>query len=303
MPYAWTHMIFGDTVLEKGGFPPPGDEKMFHLGCQGPDFLFFHRFWPWVKDDRVSRLGSAMHLRRCGPFLRDLIEEAKEKTSIRDAVTGFITHHILDRTTHPYIHYRAGYEGYNHQRMEVTIDTLVARKLAGIETWRTPLAPRIDMGPSLPEVWTDVFDRLARKHYPEETENIRREELNEAYRDMLKALRIFYDPWGIKRALTLGKIDPFRHTPYFPHRDYLNESESEWRHPAVPEETHRESFWTLWERALEEATGIVRKTREYWSSSEKAFPETLRRAIGNISYDTGKDCDLNLVNKAADPIF
>ena len=52
------------------------------------------------------------------------------------------------------------------------------------------------MGPSLPEVWTDVFDRLARKHYPEETENIRREELNEAYRDMLKALRIFYDPWG-----------------------------------------------------------------------------------------------------------
>ncbi|MFS8512995.1 MAG: hypothetical protein LOD87_04670 [Planifilum fulgidum] len=303
MPYAWTHMIFGDTVLEKGGFPPPGDEKMFHLGCQGPDFLFFHRFWPWVKDDRVNRLGSAMHLRRCGPFLRDLIEAAKGEASIRDAVTGFITHHVLDRTTHPYIHYRAGYEGYNHQRMEVTIDTLVARRLAGIETWRTPLAPRIDVGPILPEPWTDTLDRLARKHYPEETEHIRREELNEAYRDMLKALRIFYDPSGIKRALTLGKIDPFRHTPYFPHRDYLNESESEWRHPAVPEETHRESFWTLWERALEEATGIVRKTREYWSSSEKAFPETLRRAIGNISYDTGKDCDLNLVNKAADPIF
>jgi len=187
--------------------------------------------------------------------------------------------------------------------MEVTIDTLVARRLAGIETWRTPLAPRIDVGPTLPEPWTDTLDRLARKHYPEETEHIRREELNEAYRDMLKALRIFYDPSGIKRALTSGKIDPFRHTPYFPHRDYLNESESEWRHPAIPEETHRESFWTLWERALEEATCIVRQTRDYWSSSEEGFPETLRRAIGNVSYDTGKDCDLALVNRAADPIF
>jgi len=68
LPYAWTHMIFGDTVLEKGGFPPPGDEKIFHLGCQGPDFLFFHRFWPWVKDDRVNRLGSAMHLRHADRF-------------------------------------------------------------------------------------------------------------------------------------------------------------------------------------------------------------------------------------------
>ncbi len=302
MPYAWTHMIFGDTVLEKGDFPAPRDEKIFHLGCQGPDFLFFHQFWPWVKDERVSRLGSAMHLRRCGPFLRDLIEAAKDEAAIRDAVTGFITHHVLDRTTHPYIHYRAGYEGYNHQRLEVTIDTLVAQRLAGIKTWRTPLASRIDVGPTLPEPWAETLDRLARKHYPEEAEAIRRKELDEAYRDMLKALRIFYDPWGIKRALTFGKIDPFRHTPFFPDRDYLNESEEEWRHPAVPEETHRESFWTLWERALAEAIDIVKQTRDYWSA-EKEFPEGLRRAIGNISYDTGKDCDLALVNQASDPIL
>lgn len=303
MPYAWTHMIFGDTVLKKVGFPPPGDQKIFHLGCQGPDFLFFHRFWPWMKDKRVYHLGNAMHQRRCGPFLWDLIEAAKAEMSIRDAVIGFITHHILDRTTHPYIHYRAGYEGYNHQRIEVTIDTLVAQRIAGIKTWSTPLAPRIDVGPSLPEPWLETLNRLARKHYPEETKEIRREELNEAYRDMLTALRIFYDPTGIKRALTFGKIDPFRHTPFFPYRDYLNESESEWRHPAVPEETHRESFWTLWERALEETADILKQTRDYWTASEKTFPEPLRRAIGNISYDTGKDCDLGLVNRIADPLL
>ncbi len=56
----------------------------------------------------------------------DLIERAKNRDDqVRAFVFGFITHHILDRNTHPYIHYRAGYEGNDHQKLEVFIDTLM----------------------------------------------------------------------------------------------------------------------------------------------------------------------------------
>ena len=59
--------------------------QIFSLGCQGPDFLFYHNFLPWKKDKKLIELGSRMHKDACGPFLLELIHryEAEASTMLR----------------------------------------------------------------------------------------------------------------------------------------------------------------------------------------------------------------------------
>ncbi|PTM60053.1 zinc dependent phospholipase C family protein [Desmospora activa] len=300
MPNVWTHILFGRAALERAELPLPTDPIPFQLGCQGPDFLLYHNFWPWKRENHVNELGEAIHRRHCGPFLIDLIEACVDHPSIREYVYGFLTHHILDRRLHPYIVYHSGDGKYKHQKLEVIIDTLLAEGLQGIRTWRTPVYPRIDVGPTLPRQWVEILHFAARKHFPKESRAITPDTWNAAYRDMLKALRLFYDPWSIKSVLTLGSISPFRYRPIDSDTDYLNEREAEWIHPAQSDEKHRESFFTLWESALEECALLLCQTDAYWKG--KLSLETLSQNIGNLSYDTGKPCDSGLKNRVAEPI-
>lgn len=301
MPYAWTHILFGNHLIRQTQLPEPKNRPLFQLGCQGPDFFFFHRFWPWIKDKRGSVLGNLFHTRHCGPVLVDLIIAAKQVPSIRDYVAGFITHHILDRTTHPYIHYRAGYKKFKHQQLEVTIDTLVAKNLNNLEAWRSPLAPEIDVGYELPMELVEQMHQIACKHYPDAAQTFQPHEYSEAYHDMKKALSLFFDPSGVKLLLTFGFIRPFRHSRRIPARDFLNINQTTWVHPALPEEKYKESFWDLWEMAMDDGTAILPQVYAYWEKEERSR-EALLEMIGNRSYDHGKDCTLPLKLQLADPL-
>lgn len=300
MPNVWCHILFGRLALKQAELPLPADPIPFQLGCQGPDFLLYHNFWPWKRRKHVKHLGEAIHKHHCGPFLIDLIEFTRDHPSIRDYVCGFLTHHVLDRRTHPYIVYRSGNGKYKHQQLEVIIDTLLAERLQGIHTWKTPVVPWIDIGSSLPRQWVEVLHCTARKHFPEESRSITVESWNHAYQDMLKALRFFYDPWRIKWVLTLGYLSPFRYRPVRDGNDYLNEKMAEWIHPAQPDEKHRESFLMLWEAALAESSFLLGQVDAYWRGMLPL--ETLSHNLDNLSYDTGKPCDSGLKNRVAAPI-
>src|SRR5690606_505446 len=139
-------------------------------------------------------------------------------------------HYILDSFTHPYIHYRAGYKKFKHQKLEVIIDTLVAKKVHQVETWRTPLTPEIDIG-HLPEELVQLFHQTVQKYYPQMGTRFSIHHYDQAYQHMKKAFSLFYDPSGIKELFTFGLITPFRHKKKFPSFDYLNEEHRIWRHP------------------------------------------------------------------------
>ncbi|MFD1394499.1 hypothetical protein [Kroppenstedtia eburnea] len=297
MPNVWSHILFGDRVRKQAGLSAAGDLRSFHLGCQGPDFLLYHNFWPWKRDKSVSRLGGVIHQKHCGPFLMDLILAAAEHPGMRDYVSGFLTHHILDRRTHPYIIYKSGDGKYKHQKLEVIIDTLLAQRLEGIRTWKSPVVPRIDIGTSLPRQWVEVLQGAAQKHFPKETEPVLPHHWNEGYQDMKRALSLFHDPTGVKWLFTLGAISPFRYRPIRDGIDYLNESGEEWVHPHFPKEKHRESFLTLWESALREGADLLNRTIAFWKG--ETAEDTLCDLLGNISYDTGKDCS----SKKERPVF
>lgn len=311
MPNVWTHFLFGKALAERIGYSAatrtPELERTFHLGCQGPDFLFYHRFLPWQRSAGMPKLGGAMHSRRCGPFLLDLLSEMRGRPLDAPEVVfslGFLTHHILDRNAHPYVFYRSGFKKWDHQRFEVIIDTLVVRKLLGLETWNTPVWKQIDTGGKLPGDMAAIFNKLARTHYPEEAGPLTAADWNEACRDMIRAQRLFHDPSGLKRRLTLGQIEPLVYKRDILELDYLNESRQQWLHPSLEDERHTESFWDLWDLAMEDGLAAMNAALAYLQApeSDPDARSNLEAAIGDLSYETGKACTEGYRIVHADPL-
>jgi len=312
MPNIWTHNLFGDAAISNMGtrrwLDNPELKQIYHLGCQGPDFLFYHRFFPWQGQSALNNLGSRMHSEACGPVLLQMAETVRRRHVDLDDpltvyVTGFMMHHVLDRNMHPYIFCKSGSIKWDHQRFEVILDTLVVRKLLGIETWANPAWKQIDIGREFPPSVVEMLDHIAKDHYSDIAENIAMTQWNEAYRDMIKAQRIFHDPYGIKRVLTFGQIEPLVYKRKNPERDYFNDSRSTWRHPAVEHESSSASFWDIWEQAMEDAMQVLNAAFHYWSQPTEVNLEVLVAAISNLSYEHGKPVEEGLTIQFEEPIW
>ncbi|MEK4008029.1 zinc dependent phospholipase C family protein [Paenibacillus sp. FSL H3-0333] len=322
MPNIWMHIEFGQQLAGEFSSRFPclhlleQQQRLYNLGCQGPDFLLYHSFLPWRRDTGALHLGDQMHTQSCGPVLVDLWEAARrlEGTEAAQAqlyFLGFLTHHLLDRNLHPYINWKAGYKYRAHQRFEIDLDTLFMKRLHGMNTWQHAAWATIDTGARLPEPVYRILHATALKHYPETMDRLPAEIWQSAYRDMVLAQKCLYDPKGWKKAITWGRTRRLfsrKLTAREERLDYLNERHSRWRHPALYSEVQTESVWELWEAALAEGRTVLGAladwlgcTEDSASASRKLGQFTL--ALGNRSYDTGKDCSMNLQNQYAEPIW
>jgi hypothetical protein len=304
MPNIWTHLIFGQELLSKLGHESVWNDKqlrnVFNLGCQGPDFLFYHHFLPWQRDKKMSRLGSVMHQKACGPFLLDMVRSVQGRGIYNPAVLyvlGFMTHHVLDRNMHPYVFYKSGFKKWKHQRFEIIMDTLVVKKKLGIETWKTPAWKEIYVGEAFPMGIVPALTDAMAKSYPGLSAKIASEDWDDAYRDMIKAQRLFHDPTGMKRALTLGQITPLVYEKRPEPLDYMNEAGTTWNCPTSLDETYTHSAWDLWEQASEDGLKVIKAALQVLqggSSADGHLIAELEKSLGNLSYETGKDCDSGL---------
>ncbi|MDF2935171.1 MAG: hypothetical protein K0Q90_544 [Paenibacillaceae bacterium] len=303
MPNIWTHIIFGQEALRAVGrtewLDREAEGKLFSWGNQGPDPLFYYRFLPWSKDKRMNRLGNLIHEEQCGPFLAQLLRKAgmPEGECLRPYAAGFLLHHILDRNAHPYIFAKSGFKKWNHQRFEIILDTIVAEKLRGIDTWKTPVWQELALGKGS-VLFHDVpalLSELTVQLYPEATELVGVRQWQESFRDMLLALKLFHDPTGVKRVFTAGQITPFVYKRDNLPLDYCNEEKKPWRDPVEEEIIHHTGFWEHWEAAMEEAGKLLPLALDFMESgaanSRAAAAEAeLLRLLGNISYSTGRAC-------------
>ncbi|WP_330948558.1 zinc dependent phospholipase C family protein [Virgibacillus sp. MG-45] len=304
MPNIWTHMLFCEDVIDTiGNSPDPyfKYDSMLKLGAQGPDPFFYYNFWPWIKNEPVHEIGMQLHSNHCGPFLLDLITSAKAMDKeVRAYVFGFITHHILDRNTHPYINYRAGYNSNNHQRLEVIIDTIMMEKYHNLKTWKTPVYKEINVGTRLNASIVELLHETIQKHYPDIAKSSS-SYIQKAYRDMKLALKLLSDPYGWKNALLKSLVSAYSHQPVKNQVDYLNLAHTAWKHPATGE-ISTESFIDLYEKGRAEAIEIMTAVLLYWDSEKDIELDKIKALIGNISYDTGKPIELALENKYSEPI-
>lgn len=321
MPNIWMHIEYGQQLAGEFRSRLPflaqlhQHKRLYNLGCQGPDILLYHSFLPWSKDAGALRLGDLMHSQHCGPVLIDFWEHAKALEG-GDAVQaqlyflGFLTHHLLDQNLHPYINWKAGYKERDHQRFEIDLDTLFMKRLRGINTWQNCAWTQIDTGPQLPAPVHHILHSAALKHYPEAMSSLPAEIWHRSYRDMVLAHRCLYDPRGWKKALTWGRTRRLfsrRLSAQEQQLDYLNELHSEWRHSALYSEIRTESVWELWEEALLEGRAVLEALAAWLECTDPAAAgsklEQFIFVLGNRSYDTGKECSLNLRNQYAEPIW
>lgn len=309
MPNVWTHIYFGETVAEKAGYLIPSEDvkPYFRLGTQGPDPFFYHRFWPWIKEKPVETIGRKIHTESCGPFLMEMIRYGggahPGNFYVQAYILGFVTHHILDRNTHPYIIHRSGNEDNKHQRLEVIIDTLLMEELRGIKTWKTPVYQQIDVGKPLYEPIKDMLETLIAKFFPKTVANMPKRYVEDSYRDMLKALKLLYDPFGWKNKYFANQVSAFSYQKVTDNKDFLNRRRTQWLHPANKNEIHHESFDDLLRKAEDEGIRILRAILDYWNNGQEQNCKGIEKELGNLAYDTGKDCTLPLENRYFAPIL
>ncbi|MDC3413553.1 zinc dependent phospholipase C family protein [Aquibacillus sp. 3ASR75-11] len=301
MPNVWTHILFCEDMLEVIDTPPQHaqQEPFLNIGAQGPDPFFYYNFWPWKQGKLAHEIGSALHTYRCGDFLMDLIRGAKDAdVSTKAYVFGFVTHHVLDRNAHPFIHYHAGYEKNKHQKLEIIIDTVILERFRKLKTWKAPVYKEIDAGSFLHQGITDLLHHVIKKHYPFQLDNTY---IQKAYRDMKLALKVLYDPYGWKNTFFAPVISSFSHQSIKDDVDYLNESHHTWYHPATNEPSNK-SFLDIYECARAEGQVIMSELLYYWHKPSTQSEEKLRKLIQNISYDTGKPVELELKLQYCEPI-
>ncbi|GIO25662.1 zinc dependent phospholipase C family protein [Ornithinibacillus bavariensis] len=303
MPNIWTHMLFCEDMLDAISKPEniPSRSYILNLGAQGPDPFFYYNFWPWIKDASIPNIGNLLHRKKCGDFLMDIIVSAKDSsTEIKSYVFGFVTHHILDRIAHPFINYYAGYEGNNHSKYEIIIDTLMMERYKNLKTWKTPVYKEILLNKQQKNEIANFLYQAIRKHYPEVTESSS-SYIKKAFKDMKLALMILSDPYGWKNKLLKKVISAFSHQPITNHKDYLNLEHQTWYHPATKKPSTK-SFIDLYEQARIEGIEIMKKVIDYWYNNGTSR-EDLEGLIGDISYDTGLPLKLKLENQYSEPIL
>ncbi|WP_186579210.1 zinc dependent phospholipase C family protein [Aquibacillus kalidii] len=309
MPNIWTHILFCEELVDvtemATGFNRK-DEAYLNLGAQGPDPFFYYNFWPWKAKSPVNDIGLILHTEQCGKFLMNMIKGAKSGSrAIKAYVIGFVTHHILDRNTHPFIHYHAGYEKNKHQQLEIIIDTIMMERFKNLKTWRAPVYKEMDISRKLDYALINMLYQNIKKVYsPIGTP---KNYIQASFRDMILALKVLHDPHGWKNSILRSAISSFSHQPVSNNGvDYLNDNEQIWFHPATNEASTK-SFLTLYEQARAEGLEILPEIINYW---ERPFgtdvienESKLEKLIGNVSYDTGLPLDLNYSNQYARPII
>lgn len=303
MPNIWTHMLFCEDIVDAIGSPKsiPKHSYILNLGAQGPDPFFYYNFWPWMGDSQVNEIGSLLHTEKCGSFIIDLIDSVKEENDeLKSFVFGFVTHHILDRNAHPYIHYRAGYEGNKHSKFEIIVDTLMMERYKNLQTWKTPVYKEIHLNKKQKSDIANLLYLTIKKHFPKLEQNSKKI-IIKAFNDMKLALKLLADPHGWKNKLLKSTVSSFSHQPIIEETDYLNLKHNTWFHPATKNPSNQ-SFIDLYEQARIEGIEIMKKVIGYWGS-DGTSREDLISVIGDVSYDTGLPLELNMRNQYSDPII
>lgn len=139
MPAALTHFCFALEV-------EPHLTDAFRLGNQGPDPFFFYGMIPWKKRaeaKEIQDLAETLHktdfsLCYAKMWVKASEEENADKRKLlQDYVRGLLAHYCLDRTCHPYVFYRSGFDeegklaghySFAHKVFEALLDLSVAKK-------------------------------------------------------------------------------------------------------------------------------------------------------------------------------
>lgn len=279
MPSLITHDTFGQDVYRElfslvGG--TRDEAEAFLLGNQGPDPLFYSVACPWLRGSQD--LGNVMHdqlparlmeaLKNGLPFLTD-----GERPVARAYALGFLCHYTLDATMHPFIFSQqyalcdAGEPGLTrrnghevHAYIETELDEMVLFVKQGETVERfNPARDIIKGSRHMLDIVSKLYVYVAMAVYGRA---VPLDMFSSSVRAMRLGQRAFYSRSGLKRLL-MGKAEelvrPYSFCRAMSHLPveleesiFDNRERAQWADPFTGG-VSTESFWDLYERALDQA--------------------------------------------------
>jgi hypothetical protein len=314
MPSHFTHLLFAEEAL-RGALGEKAHEilsahgNLFRFGAQGPDFFYHNqRTMP-----TGIRYGVALHRHGYGSFVEALAREALRLASgpgsdLSAYILGFATHAPLDRVTHPFIGYFAGWEDpkeeasrrhyHSHPFMERIIDVLILRERFGKTPDQFDFLSQVRCGRMLPYPVVKAMVKGLNSTYPAYNYKSRdRLRVENAYNDSMHFYKItnHLNPDLIRLAFRRDRQEGFKqrrlgliHPREIPEGfDFLNLSHSPWCHPCDDGAASTDSFLDLYEKALAECIRML--ARLYEVLAGQTALDGLGSFLGNESLDTGRE--------------
>lgn len=283
MPAIMTHNFFGEqmiALLDKRALASQSQRDAFLLGNQGPD-VFFYAIRS-RKSSSLHKLGKMMHHNAITAefdAMRTLIRHMNpEDLSVAEAyLKGFICHHVLDSTAHPFINAQvdeiinAGVDGLGpdarsqiHLQIEADLDSMMLWRSRGVDVLSYRPYEEILHGS---RETVDVIDKVMRYVAAGAYQMpLKPGSWASCLNDFRSAQRLLYSPTGTKRAW-LGRIERILR----PHStvqalmprpgirntcEYSNDTHRVWKNPYTGE-TSAASFTELFNSARHRAAEAI----------------------------------------------
>lgn len=253
MPSILTHQYFANLIIDDLKKSSPFLHTQIAsvwLGSQGPDPFFFYGHAILKKrlsTTSINQFGSTLHNQDPVDSLWPLIEQgwmSNQADEVTKAyVMGALTHYALDRTCHPYVFYRSGFDEHgtlsghynaDHARLEVEMDVaLIDRLKLQSKTYQ----PRVTL--DISKVSLQTISQLYFQVFPKQTQH---ETFQLAVEDMQSVYRFLYHGSILnrllvilvsgRRSLPMGLIHPHRLPSSVKDRS-LNVSRKQWKDPVT----------------------------------------------------------------------
>lgn len=322
MPSSITHAYFSldiyDMLDEKTQHNLAKYKEELKTFAQGPDLLYFHHFLHF-KDNSVKELGSYAHKHKTRAFFINLIKYIKDNHlehhyDVIAFLYGAISHYALDATAHPFIFYKTGiydkrskatrkYFGLHHD-IESYIDAYLIYTREKIQPKYFKTYGFCFNVNSFTEELKNTIDYTYKQTF-------NKTNMGNDMLSCIKEMRHFFylfrhDPIGVKRVIyrfldyifpyLLVKKEAFSYHIHSKRKiHYLNLEKREWNHPTDLNEKYDYSFIELYSIALKKAIKIINEVNKVLYGKQDF--KSLDYIFLNLSYTSGKNCDLKLRQK------
>jgi hypothetical protein len=313
MPSTITHSYFSKDLYDvlPTNIKSNIDLNRVKMFAQSTDPIMFYNILSLKPGKNMRRFQYYFHTHKTNEFFINLLNFVRVH-NINDSdtysfIVGFISHYVLDSTTHPYIVYKTGmfnkkvrstYKYNNiHYFMESFLDNDLIKRRENTNPYKFNISKFCF--DTKKKFSMDLENTIDYSFYT--TFNVRN--MSAKYYKSLKQMKTFInlfrrDKYGIKKffyklidTFTTRRVFRFEalsyHYPLEDKHNFLNNNHTLWRNPCDYDLTSTESYVDLYLKSLEDARNIIIKVFDYLNGKDI----DLDKLFLNKSYITGLNLD------------
>lgn len=314
MPATITHAYFSKDVFDilPSNIKNTIDCSRIKMFGQSMDALMFYNLFSVSPGKKIRKFNDYFHRNQTQEYFVNLINYIKDNDLANDMdvcsyLAGMICHYVLDSNIHPYIIYKTGIfdkkkkNTYKYNHVHEFMETFIDNDMVKRREKADPYKFRLDKFCFNTREFSDGLKATIDNSF-KDTFNL--DNMSEIYYkallQMKNSLYLFRrDPYGIKKffykvidTFTTKRVFRFEaisyHVPLEDKHNYLNSNHKLWRNPTAYNMTSTESFVDLYVKSIKTAKVLICASFDYINNKDIE----LEKIFTNISYVTGRDCNL-----------